>query len=62
MGYINKSFESRYSRKNKVSLNSLFFFIFFLNCSRIKHTFRQFKSFGHPIKFLAILMTIITVL
>ena len=29
MGYINKSFESRYSRKNNLSLNSFFFFIFF---------------------------------
>ena len=62
MGYINKSFESRYSRKNNVSLNSFFFFNFFKNRSRIKNMFRQFNSLDHPIKCSATLMVIITVL
>ena len=63
MGYINESFESRYSRKkNNVSLNSLFFFIFFSNRNRIKKIFRQCNSLDHPIKFPATLMTIMTVL
>ena len=37
MGYINESFESRYNRKNNVSLN-LFFFsnIFFQTAAELK--------------------------
>ena len=62
MAYKNKSFESTYTSKNNVSLDSFFFFNFFSNRSRVKNIFRQFNSLDHPIKCLATLIAIIRVL
>ena len=50
------------AEKNNVSLNSLFFYNFFSNRSRIKNIFRQFNSLDHPIKRSTTLMAIMTVL
>ena len=36
MGYINERFESRYSKKNNVSLNSFFYNFFFQTAAELK--------------------------